>query len=218
MNFKQHLELMKNTVIACICMSAMSFSAFASDCVLIMCKPNGEGSSECAVSPSRISAAMPSGLSIKAIRGYTAVSPHDRDASHTRGCRKASRLPEPVSLDQGSIYGAVEITGTLRTNGVLRYEPNDGGELMFLPDKTLFEKTGPFFRREFAMLKLDVAKPQSSVRPPKSLANANCWTAKAAIIATDFDLIVGDTSAAGNYVGRMSITNAHEFRQCEWGK
>ena len=161
---------------------------------------------------------MAPGLSIKALRGYTAVAPHDSEASYTRACRKVSRLPQPVSLDQGSIYGAIEITGTFRANGVLRFEPNDGGELMFLPEKALLEKAGPFFRSKFEMLKLDVAERQSSVRPPKSLANANCWIAKATITATDFDLIVGDTSAAGNYVRRMTITNAHTFRPCEWGK
>ncbi|MGV8991299.1 MAG: hypothetical protein ACOH1Q_07835 [Thiobacillus sp.] len=209
---------MKHAIIASICASAISFSVFAGDCFLIMCKPDGEGSNECTVSPSKMSAAMPPGLFIKEIRGYTAVAPHDDDASYTRACRKSPRLPEPVSLDQGSIYGAIFITGTVRANGVLRYEPNDGGELMFLPDKAFFEKTGPFFRREFKMLKLDVAKPQSSAHPPKSLANANCWIARATISATDFDLIVGDTSAAGNYVSRMTITNVHGFKECEWGK
>jgi hypothetical protein len=209
---------MKHTIIASIFSSIISFSVLADDCFLIMCKPDGEGSNQCTVSPSKMSAAMPPGLSIKEIRGYTAVAPHDDDASYTRACRKSTRLPLPVSLDQGSIYGAIFITGTVRTNGVLRYEPNDGGELMFLPDKALFEKTGPFFRRKFEMLKLDAAKPQSSVRPPKSLANANCWMARATISATDFDLIVGDTSAAGNYVSRMAITNVHGFKKCEWGE
>ena len=209
---------MKHTIIASICASVISFSALADDCFLIMCKPDGEGPNECAVSPSKMSAAMPPGLSIKEIRGYTAVAPHDGGASYTRACRKSSRLPVPVSLDQGSIYGAMVITGTVRANGMLRYEPNDGGELMFLPDKALFEKTGPFFRREFERLKLDVAKPQFSVHPPNSLANVNCWIARATISATDFDLVVGDTSAAGNYVRQMIITNVHGFKKCEWGK
>lgn len=209
---------MKHILTASICTLVFSFTANAADCFLIMCKPDGENPNECAVSPAKLSAVMSPGLSIRAIRGYTAVAPHDEDASYTRACRKSSRLPEPVSLDQGSIYGGIEITGTLKSNGVLRYEPNDGGELMFLPDSALFEGAGLFFHREFKILKLDMAKPQSSVRPPKSLAKANCWVARATIRATDFDLIVGDTSAAGNYVRRMALTNVREFRQCEWGK
>ena len=209
---------MNRTIIAGIFASAISSSMVAADCFLIMCKPEGEDSNQCAVSPSRMSAAMPPGLTITEIRGYTAVAPHDREASYTRACQKSSRLPKPVSLDQGSIYGAIAITGTLRANGVLRYEPNDGGELVFLPDMSMFRKAGPFFHSKFETLKLDQAKTRSSIRPPKSFANANCWIARATISATDFDLIVGDTSAAGNYVSRMTITNVHGFKECEWGK
>ena len=199
-------------------MSVASLSTLAADCYLIMCKPAGDASSECTVSPSRMSAAMPPGLTIDGIRGYTAVAPHDSNASYSRACEKTSRLPQPVSLDEGSFYGAIQISGTLRTNGVLRYEPNDGGELWFLPEKSLFEKAGPFFRKEFEMLKLDTANPQATIRPPKSLANANCWIAEATISAAGFDLVVGDTSAAGNYVRKTTITNAHAFKKCEWGK
>lgn len=209
---------MNHIIIAGVCLSVTSFSALAADCYLIMCKPAGDHASECTVSPSLMSAAMPLGLTIDGIRGHTAVAPHDRDVSYSRTCQKVSRLPQPVSLDEGSIYGAIQISGTLHANGVLHYEPNDGGDLWFLPEKTLFEKAGPFFRKEFETLKLDAATPQATISPPKSLKNASCWIARATMSASGFDLVVGDTSSAGNYVRRMSITNVHSFRRCELGR
>lgn len=205
---------MSHALILGIVLSATSFATHAADCYLILCTPEEDPLTECTVTPSRLSATLPAGLSISAIRGHTAIAPKDGDARYDRVCQKRAALPEAVSLDRGSLYGAVQIAGTLTANGLLRYEPNDGGTLAFLPEKALFAHTGSFFRKEFEMLKLDAAQPAPNLHPPRSLAHANCWTAQATLRATDFDLVVGDSSAAGNYVRRLTLTNVRNFRPC----
>lgn len=206
---------MQHRLIVGLIASLSVLAAHAAECYLIQCAPEGESSAECTVTPSRLSAILPAGLSISGIRGHTAIAPHDGDARYDRACQKLPRLPETVSLDQGSLYGAVQISGTFIADGLLHYEPNDGGTLAFLPEKPAFADSGPFFRREFERLKLDAAQPAPNLHPPRSLARANCWTAQATLRATGFDLVVGDTSAAGNYVRKLSLTKIRNFRSCK---
>lgn len=158
---------------------------------------------------------MPKGFSITSINDNAVISTH-REIDF-EACRQAQALPHPISLDNGSLYGGMAVSGTLRATGVLRYEPNDGGELEFRPDAKAFAGTGSFFQTYFNRLKLDSAQPLPAVAPPHTLRNADCWQAKASIVATDFRILVGDTSAAGVYVDKLQLDDVREFTACQWG-
>lgn len=185
--------------------------ALAQDCVRIAC---GQADG-CEVSPSRLTAALPPGLDIRSIRGNTKIATHGEAA--LLECRPASRLAAAVSADQASIYGAVQVTGKLQASGILRFEPNDGGELEFRPGKETLRAGGHFFKTNFARIKLDEAQPPMKIAPPQSLATANCWQAHAKVELSDFSVLIGDTSAAGTYARQARITQASGFTQCTWG-
>ena len=185
--------------------------AVAQDCVRIAC---GQADG-CEVSPSRLTAALPPGLDIRSIRGNTKIATHGEAA--LLECRPASRLAAAVSADRASIYGAVQVTGKLHASGILRFEPNDGGELEFRPGKETLRTGGHFFKTNFARIKLDEAQPPMKIAPPQSLATANCWQAHAKVELSDFSVLIGDTSAAGTYARQARITQASGFTHCTWG-
>lgn len=183
-------------------------------CVRLIC---GKGSEDdhCTIRPAQLVARMPAAFAIVAIRGNTLIATQG-DAS-TANCAPAKRLAQEVSLDRASLYGSVEITGQLQATGILRFEPNDGGELEFRPGRETFKGTGPFFRANFQRIKLDSAQPAVNVVPPRPLAGADCWQAQATAQLSDFSVLVGDTSAAGTYPRRARITAVHGFTRCTWG-
>lgn len=183
-------------------------------CVRLIC---GQGSEDdyCTIRPARLVARMPAAFAIVAIRGNTSIATQG-DAA-TANCAPAKRLPQEVSLDRASLYGSVEVTGQLQANGILRFEPNDGGELEFRPGREAFKGTGPFFRTHFQRIKLDSVQPAVNVTPPRMLAGADCWQAQATAQLSDFSVLVGDTSAAGTYPRRARITAVHGFTRCTWG-
>lgn len=185
--------------------------ALAQDCVRITC---GQADG-CEAFPSRLRAALPPGFEIRSIRGNTKIA--TRGEAALLECRPASRLAAVVSADQASIYGAVHVTGKLHASGILRFEPNDGGELEFRPGKETLQAGGHFFKTNFARIKLDEAQPSVKIAPPQSLAQANCWQANAKVELSDFSVLIGDTSAAGTYARQARITQASGFTQCTWG-
>lgn len=188
--------------------------AWADDCVMLVCGAGAAGDA-CVVTPSQLVATMPRGFAITEIRGNTKVAL--RGDAGLAQCRPAPRLAGTVSLDQASLYGAVSVTGTLRVTGVLRFEPNDGGELAFAPAPALFAGTGKFFRSHFRSIKLDEAQPAPTIKVPANLAKANCWTAKATVELSAFSIVVGDTSAAGTYAGKARVTALRDVGECVWG-
>jgi hypothetical protein len=211
------LCLMKYIAIAAFLFPFLAHADDVGRCFLVTCHTIGKETDDCSVKTSNLKANLPSGLSISKIRGRTVVAT-DNDARYDRECVQVSQLPMQISLDQGSIYGALEITGTIKATGVLRYEPSDGGEFDFIPDATAFLHNGRFFRPKFfGRLKLDQAKPHITVQPPKSLAKATCWQALATIEARDFHLLVGDSSSAGPWVQHLRLTNVRDFAACTWG-
>lgn len=193
-----------------LCLLLLSYApaAFSQDCVLVTC-----GQDEyCEVAPSGLTASLPTGLAIKSIRGNTKVA--SRGDAALLDCRPVSRLPTTVSADESSIYGSLRITGTLRMVGVLRFEPNDGGELEFRPEQGAHPGAGKFFTANFARIKLDQVQPQVRITLPASLAEADCWQARATAELSDFSLLIGDTSAAGTYAQRARITRITSFTRC----
>lgn len=194
-----------------ILLAASMQGALAQDCVLLTCGPDDY----CEVTPSRLTATLPPALEIRSIRGNTKIA--SRGEAAASNCRPMNRLPSVLSADEVSIFGSVQVAGNLQTAGVLRFEPNDGGELEFRPAKDAFQSFGRFFRTNFERIKLDEAQPPVTVVPPAALAKADCWEARATAELTDFSLLIGDTSAAGTYVRQARITKVGSFKKCIWG-
>ncbi|WP_458233009.1 hypothetical protein [Roseateles sp. P5_E8] len=186
-------------------------AALAQDCIRITCGQDDY----CEATPSRLTAALPPGFEIRSIRGNTKIASQGEVA--LLECRPASHLPVGVSADKASIYGSVHVTGKLHASGTLRFEPNDGGELEFRPDKETLQVAGRFFKANFTRIKLDEAQPSVKIAPPKSLAGANCWQAKATAELSDFSVLIGDTSAAGTYARQARVTQVSGFTKCIWG-
>lgn len=186
-------------------------AAFAQDCYLLTC-----GSTDaCEVEPARLVASLPAGLEIQSIRSHTKVAL--RGEAATAECKAVGQLPQVVSADQASLYGAVQLKGRLKVSGVLRFEPNDGGVLEFRPATASFAATGKFFQQHFTRIKLDGAEPAVRVTPPPSLAQANCWQTPATAELSDFSVVVGDSSSAGTYARKARVTSLGRFKQCTWG-
>jgi len=185
-------------------------ATFAQDCVRLACGQDDQ----CSIAPARLVAAFPPGFKVTSIGGNTKIG--SRGEMGVLDCRPVTRLPSEVSLDRGSMYGSVQIAGRLEASGILRFEPNDGGNLDFRPTKEAFRSTGKFFRTNFRRIKLDGAQPPVAVNPPKSLAKADCWQANATAELSDFSVVVGDTSAAGVYAQRARITRINSFTKCIW--
>jgi hypothetical protein len=190
---------------------ASAQAALAQDCIRITCGQDDY----CEVTPARLTAALPPGFQIRSIRGNTTIA-HRGDAALLE-CRPASRLAGVVSADRASIYGSLRVTGQLKASGILRFEPNDGGELEFRPGKRTLQGGGHFFNTNFARIKLDRAQPPVKITPPNDLAEANCWQANATADLSDFSVLIGDTSAAGTYARQTRITQVSGFTKCTWG-
>ena len=190
---------------------ASAHAAPAQDCLELVCTQGDE----CSIPPTGLTAAFPAGLKITSIGANTKLASHG-DAG-ILDCRPVHRLPIEVSLDRGSIYGTVQVAGKLEVSGILRFEPNDGGDLEFRLGKEAFRGAGKFFRENFRSVKLDRAQPPVSVKPPKSLANADCWQARATAELSDFSVVIADTSAAGTSARRARIASVKGFTKCTWG-
>ena len=186
-------------------------AALAQDCVRLIC----DKGDDCSIAPSRLTAKFPAGFEIKSIGSNTKIA--RRGEAAILDCRPVNRLSNEVSLDQASMYGNVQIAGTLQATGILRFEPNDGGELDFRPIKETFKSSGKFFRSNFERIKLDGAQPTVTVKPPRDLSKADCWQAYATAELSDFSVVIGDTSAAGTYASRARITGVNTFTKCKWG-
>jgi len=181
-------------------------------CVAISC-----GQDRCQVTPSRLTAALPPGLEIRAISNGTRIAAKG-DAWRPDWCPEVARLPKVLSADQVSIFGLLHVAGKLQAKGILRFEPNDGGELDFRPDKNTFQGTGKLFKENFDRVKLDIAEPSVKITPPQSLAKADCWQANATVELTDFDITPTSTSSKdGTYARQARVTKVTRFTKCIWG-
>ena len=194
-----------------ILVAASAQAALAQDCVRLIC----DKGDDCSITPARLTARFPAGFEVKSIGSNTKIA--SRGEAGILDCRPVNRLPNEVSLDQASMYGNVQVSGRFQASGILRFEPNDGGELEFRPIKEAFKSTGKFFRINFERVKLDGAQPPVTVKPPQGLAKADCWQAHATAELSDFSVVIGDTSAAGTYAGRARITGVNTFTKCTWG-
>lgn len=185
--------------------------ASAQDCVRLI-STKGD---DCSITPARLTAKFPAGFEVTSIGNNTKIA--SRGDAGILDCKPASRLANDISLDQATLYGSVKITGKLKAIGILRFEPNDGGELEFRPSKETFKNTGKFFSRTFERIKLDIAQPSITIKPPQDLAKADCWKADATAELSDFSVTIGDTSSAGTYAMRARITKVNNFTKCTWG-
>ena len=211
---KKHVAVV---LLAGLSLGAQSAS-FTDRCFLVMCSVQGSYNDTCSIAPSKLKAVLPPGFSITSIRNFTYVSPRQYSGGEFgEQCPRVTRLPLPISLDVGNVYGAIPMAGTLKSAGTLRYEPSEGGTLEFRLSRESLGNGGRFFREQFVRLKLDSAKPTPSVAPPKQLMDANCWQATAVLEATGFSLLIGASSEAGTYVESARLSDVRDFRACRWG-
>ena len=201
---------MKFALLLSILLTASLPTAHAQDCVQILC-----GRDYCSNQPSQLVAKFPAGMQISSIHNGTTVT--TRGEAALLNCAPRIRLLRTVSLDQASIYGGLEIAGTLRATGILRFEPNDGGELMFEPTKGTFNGAGAFFKNHFWLIKLDGLTPPVTLKVPRSLSESNCWKANATAEISDFEIAIVDSSKGGTYARKGRITDIHAFTKCTWG-
>lgn len=202
---------MKPRIWLCAFLFVSSKGALGQDCVQLDCGKNVD----CNVTSSMLAASLPAGLEIKSLGSGTRIS-FVYDAA-IADCRASRAFPKGASADQATFRGTVQVKGTLRASGIVRFEPNDGGNLEFRPAISTFVGTGNFFRSNFRQIKLDEAQPSVVVTPPRSLAKVNCWQATAKAQLTDFSIVIADTSSAGSYARVARISKVSGFSKCEWG-
>jgi hypothetical protein len=89
------------------------------DCLLLMCRVNGIESDQCKIAPSNLTAKIPNGFSISSIRSHTYVIL--KGDKFGEQCVRIPQLSSPVSLDRARVYGAISVTGHLKTSGIVRY-------------------------------------------------------------------------------------------------
>jgi hypothetical protein len=156
-------------------------------------------------------ATLPRGLRVVAARGLSV----DDD----RGYRELDPGREQIDLDRADalgIDGALLLQGRLILQGRVRYEPNPGWELAFLPDR----RSAPAATRTPAMRALEVIvldRPDGTLAlaPPPQLADATCWEASAEMRIDEVLLLIDDSELAGARALSPRWSRVRDFRACD---
>ena len=198
----------------CVC------SALAFECVAIgVCERDSEYGA-CQFFPtSNVMARLPNGLRIVEVGEGSLFYKVDKDeAIDFLACKSVVQLAKTLSLDEYDLEGWLKIKGSFQATGRIRYEPNDGGDLLFLPDKTALWQGGRFFQGKFSRIKLD-GLGLSRFTPPKHLAQTDCWEARATLKVTDVEVVVEGSSKAGTYPNKAQlISPPKRYTRCTWGE
>jgi len=123
-----------------------------------------------------------------------------------------------VNLDRYDQYGNSSIgnyyfQGHLRMDGLLRFEPSDGGDLIFLPSQpvrmpqTTIE---PYFR-SFILIPFG---QDSTFNVTKSIRTLGCAEAHAEIVIHDVIVIGNDSEEAGVYPRRLEVLRISSYKPC----
>jgi hypothetical protein len=194
-------------------------SAVASDCVALRdCRRGHEGAHCEFTRTAKVTALLPYGMHIAAVRGGTVFYRGNAFPSRQDVCRDLMQLEEPLRLDEHDWDGGLRIKGTFRATGRVVYEPNDGGDLYFAPDRMLLKSGGRFFRSRFSSIHLD-GLGLTQITPPANLARTDCWQVKATLEMMEFEVAEEGSSKSGVYPDRSRILSlSKKFERCEWGK
>ncbi|MGN6151070.1 MAG: hypothetical protein ACTHOH_03545 [Lysobacteraceae bacterium] len=160
----------------------------------------------------RLHATLPRGLRVVAARGLSV----DDDL----GYRELDPRSERIDLDRADalgIDGALLLQGRLTLQGRVRYEPNPGWELAFLPDR---RSSAPAATRTPAMRALErivLDRPDGTLAlaPPPELADATCWEASAELRIDDVLLLIDDSELAGARALSPRLSRVRDFRACD---
>jgi hypothetical protein len=157
-------------------------------------------------------ATLPRGLRVVAARGLSV----DDD----RGYRELDPGREQIDLDRADalgIDGALLLQGRLTLRGRVRYDPNPGWELAFLPDRRASDApaTRTLAARVQERIVLDRPDGTLAVTPPPALAGATCWEAAVELRIDDLLLLIDDSELAGARALSPRWSRVRDFRACD---
>ena len=123
-----------------------------------------------------------------------------------------------VNLDRYDQYGNSPIgnyyfQGHLRMDGLLRFEPSDGGDLFFLPAQPVQMPQStiePYFRS----FKLIPMGQDSTFNVTKSVRTMGCAEARAEIVIHDVMVTANDSEEAGAYPRRLEVLRISSYKPC----
>lgn len=156
-------------------------------------------------------ATLPRGLRVVAARGLSV----DDD----RGYRELDPGREQIDLDRADalgIGGALLLQGRLTLQGRVRYAPDAGSELVFLPDRrSAAPATRTLAARVQERIVLDRPDGTLALVPPPDLADATCWEASAELRIDDLLLLIDDSELAGARAPWPRSSRVRDFRACD---
>jgi hypothetical protein len=192
--------------------------AFTFDCVVLRdCGREHEHAPCNFVTTTKVVAQLPDGMRIVQVGGEARFYRPDKLPGDPVSCKDLRQLSHPLSLDKYAWEGRLKIKGSFQAAGRIRYEPNDSGDLFFVPDGMALQSGGRFFRDRFSVIKLD-GLGLTRITPPRNLSRADCWEAKATLKMTDFEIGEEGSSKSGTYPGKARlVSSSRSFKRCQWG-
>jgi hypothetical protein len=126
--------------------------------------------------------------------------------------QRAVNLDRYDQYDNASI-GRYYFQGHIRMNGLLRFEPSDGGDLFFVPAQPVQmpESTIEPYFRSFHLIPLG---QDSTFNVTKSLRTMGCAEARAEIVIHDVMVIANDSEEAGAYPRRVEALRISSYKPC----
>lgn len=160
----------------------------------------------------QLHATLPRGLRVVAARGLSV----DDDL----GYRELDPRRERIDLDRADalgIGGALLLQGHLTLRGRVRYEPNPGWELVFLPDRRSAAASAPRTPATLVQARIVLDRPDGTLAlaPPADLADATCWEAAAEVRIDDLLLLIDDSELAGARALSLRWSRVRDFRACD---
>ena len=160
----------------------------------------------------QLHATLPRGLRVVAARGLSV----DDDL----GYRELDPRSERIDLDRADalgIGGALLLQGHLTLRGRVRYEPNPGWELVFLPDRRTAATSAPRTPATLVQARIVLDRPDGTLAmtPPSDLADATCWEAAAEVRIDDLLLLIDDSELAGARALSLRWSQVRDFRACD---
>ena len=159
----------------------------------------------------RLHATLPRGLRVVAARGLSV----DDDL----GYRELDPRSERIDLDRADalgLGGALLLQGRLTLRGRVRYDPNPGWELAFLPDRRASDAPAPRTLAAKVEERIVLDRPDGTLAltPPADLAGVTCWEAVAELRVDDLLLLIDDSELAGARALSPRLSRVRDFRAC----
>lgn len=204
----------------CLCLAFMTSSALAAEpspCARLAQALEGLGDAGMTAchegkALKQLHATLPRGLRVVAARGLSV----DDDL----GYRELDPRRERIDLDRADalgIGGALLLQGHLTLRGRVRYEPDAGSELVFLPDRRSAAASAPRTPATLVQARIVLDRPDGTLAlaPPADLADATCWEAAAEVRIDDLLLLIDDSELAGARALSLRWSRVRDFRACD---